>query len=40
MFELGEAKQKPDLWWIGSLVLLAVSVLGLGYTFWINSKSH
>ena len=35
-----EPKRKPDLWWIGSVVLLAVSVLGLVYPLWTNSNSH
>ncbi len=40
VFALGEAKRKLDVWWIGSLVLVAISVLGLVYTFCTNSKSH
>ena len=35
-----EPKRKPDLWWIESVVLLAVSVLGLVYPLWTNSNSH
>lgn len=38
VFALGEAKQKPDIWWIGSLVLLAVSIIGFVYAFWTNSE--
>ena len=29
-----ETKQKPDWMWIGSLVLVVISALGLGYIYW------
>ena len=27
-------RSKPDLWWIGSLILVAVSLIGFGKILW------
>jgi hypothetical protein len=32
--QTGETKQKFDWLWIGSLILVTISVLGLAYVYW------
>jgi hypothetical protein len=32
--QVRETKQKPDWLWIGSLILVTISALGLAYIYW------
>jgi hypothetical protein len=29
-----QTRPKPDLWWIASLILLAISLFGFGHILW------
>jgi hypothetical protein len=31
---VAQTRPKPDFWWIGSLILVAISMLGFGYMLW------
>lgn len=31
---VAQTRPKPDFWWIASLILVAISLLGFGYMLW------